>query len=49
MAIATTLSSDGSEDKGVYIIGEESTSLMDKYSYIMHGKIFKYEIKAGKA
>ena len=39
-ALASTLNLDGSPDEGVY---EQNTkpTLMDKYEYVMHGKVFK--------
>eukprot|EP00475_Leptophrys_vorax_P045506 TRINITY_DN9469_c0_g1_i1.p1 TRINITY_DN9469_c0_g1~~TRINITY_DN9469_c0_g1_i1.p1 ORF type:complete len:147 (-),score=18.80 TRINITY_DN9469_c0_g1_i1:186-626(-) len=41
MALAPTLSLEGVEDEGVY---DQSgrRSLMDRYEYVMYGKVYKY-------
>jgi DNA-directed RNA polymerase I, II, and III subunit RPABC3 len=51
LALATSLNQDGSEDFDVltYINqGEGVSSLLDQYQYVVHGKIFKYNIAGQK-
>lgn len=43
LLLASSLSLDGSENKGSYNIHEnQSNTLLSKYSYCMYGKIFKH-------
>ena len=53
MALATSLNQDGSEDFDIFAYQHEGTasgmgSLLDQYQYVMHGKIFKYNINKDK-
>jgi len=49
IALATALTDDGMTTTGIYSQEEfEQPSLMDKYEYVMYGKVFKIEEKSGK-
>lgn len=48
LILASTLSLDGSENRTTYNIHEnQSNTLLSKYSYCMHGKIFRHSIDKG--
>mmetsp|Transcript_15535 Transcript_15535/g.48845 ORF Transcript_15535/g.48845 Transcript_15535/m.48845 type:complete len:151 (-) Transcript_15535:16-468(-) len=49
MALASTLKLDGTPDAGYYDEAMQSgaPSLMDKYEYVMYGKLFKYQDAGG--
>ena len=44
LALASTLDLDGKPDKNVYDQSGDTT-LLDKFDYGMHGKVFKYELE----
>ena len=46
-AIASTLSLDGKPDSGEYDPSNQP-SLLDRYEYAMHGKLFRYELNNDK-
>ncbi len=53
MAIASSINMDGSEDFDILKYQYEGSSeglgtLMDQYQYVMHGKIFKYNLVQDK-
>jgi DNA-directed RNA polymerases I, II, and III subunit RPABC3 len=48
LLLASTLSIDGTDNKGNYNIHEnQSNTLLSKYSYCMYGKIFKHTMERG--
>lgn len=49
LVIASSLSLDGSDQKGSYNIHENhSNTLLGKYSYCMYGKIFRHTMEKGQ-
>lgn len=51
LALAKTLDLTGQADSGVYdpLLGTPAKpSLMDKYEYVMHGKVFKYDLESSQ-
>uniref|UniRef100_A0A7S2GK34 DNA-directed RNA polymerases I, II, and III subunit RPABC3 n=1 Tax=Octactis speculum TaxID=3111310 RepID=A0A7S2GK34_9STRA len=46
-ALANTLSLDGSPDDGTYN-QQDGPSLLDRYEYAMHGKVYNFNHKSGQ-
>ena len=49
MCIASSVNTDGSEEFDIFRYQHEGSSeglgsLLDQYQYVMHGKVFKYNI-----
>jgi DNA-directed RNA polymerase I, II, and III subunit RPABC3 len=48
LALTTTLHLDGRHDEGVYMpSGTTGPSLLDRYDYGMHGKVFRVQHREG--
>uniref|UniRef100_A0A7S2BWL1 DNA-directed RNA polymerases I, II, and III subunit RPABC3 n=1 Tax=Florenciella parvula TaxID=236787 RepID=A0A7S2BWL1_9STRA len=47
-ALATTLSLNGDPDDGTYQQYEKGASLLDRYEYAMHGKVYNFNHKEGE-
>ena len=50
MVLASSVNSDGSENFDIIRYENEGSesgmgALIDKYDYVMHGKVFKYQLK----
>src|SRR6201999_3327008 len=44
LTLASTLNLDGTPDTNEYIAHRQIASLMDRYDYVMHGKVFKIDV-----
>jgi len=49
LTLASTLNLDGTPDTNEYIAHRQQASLMDRYDYVMHGKVFKVSAPSSSA